>query len=51
VAGAAALVWSQYPNANYQEIKKRLLDSGDPLSSLAGKTVTGKRINVDRALQ
>lgn len=50
VAGAAALVWSQFPNANYQEIKRRLMDSGDAIPALAGKTVSGKRINVERAL-
>jgi hypothetical protein len=51
VAGAAALVWSQFPNADYKEIKRRLMDSGDSLGALSGKTVTGKRINVERALQ
>lgn len=51
VAGAAALVWSQFPNADYKEIKRRLMDSGDALSALAGKTVSGKRINVERALR
>jgi subtilisin family serine protease len=51
VAGAAALIWSQFPNADYKEIKRRLMDTGDALSALAGKTVSGKRINVERALQ
>jgi subtilisin family serine protease len=51
VAGTAALIWSQFPNADYHEIKRRLMDSGDALPALAGKTVTGKRINAQRALQ
>jgi large repetitive protein len=51
VAGAAALVWSQFPNAGYKEIKRRLMDSGDAVSALSGKTITGKRINVEAALR
>ncbi len=51
VAGAAALVWSQFPNADYKEVKRRLLESGDRLSVLEGRTITGKRINVQKALQ
>jgi len=50
VAGAAALVWSQFPNADYKEIKRRLMDSGDAISALNGKTISGKRINVESAL-
>jgi len=50
VAGEAALIWAQYPNANYQEIKRRILSSGDSIGSLNGKTLTGKRINVLNAL-
>lgn len=51
VAGAAALVWSQFPNADFKEIKRRLMDSGDTLGALSGKTITGKRINVLSALK
>lgn len=50
VAGEAALILAQYPNADYREVKRRILESGDSLSSLSGKTTTGKRINVSRAL-
>lgn len=50
VAGAAALVWSHFPNADFKEIKRRLMDSGDSISALSGKTITGKRINVMNAL-
>mgnify|MGYP003345370804 FL=1 len=50
VAGQAALLWAQFPNADYKEIKRRIMGSGDPLGALNGKTVTGKRINVERSL-
>jgi subtilisin family serine protease len=50
VAGEAALIWAQFPNADYKEIKRRIMDSGDALSALNGKTITGKRINVEKAL-
>ncbi|MGE3261531.1 MAG: S8 family peptidase [Bacteriovoracia bacterium] len=50
VAGAAALVWSHFPNADFKEIKRRLMDSGDAVGALSGKTITGKRINVLNAL-
>lgn len=50
VSGAAALVWSHFPNADYKEIKRRLLTYGDDIPSLQGKTTTGKRINVYKAL-
>lgn len=50
VAGAAALIWSRFPNLTVQQVKQRLLN-GDPLRSLAGRTITGKRLNLNRALQ
>jgi subtilisin family serine protease len=50
VAGEAALIWAQYPSASYKEIKSRIMNSGDALSALDGKTITGKRINVEKAL-
>ena len=51
VAGAAALVWAQFPEATYSEIKKRLIASGDSIESLTEKTISGKRLNVFNALQ
>jgi len=50
VAGLAALVWGYRPDMDYAEVKNTILTTGDPLSSLAGKTVTGKRINAYNAL-
>lgn len=50
-AGAAALVWSTYPSLTNIQVKKALMDSVDRVPSLAGKTVTGGRVNVARALE
>lgn len=50
VAGAAALVWSLNPDLSISEMKTLLMDSGDSLAALAGKTVSGKRLNVKNAL-
>jgi subtilisin family serine protease len=50
VAGAAALIWSRHPDWNYTQVKKLLLDSVDVLPALQGKTVTGGRINILKAL-
>lgn len=49
-AGAAALVWSKYPKLTNVQVKKALMDSVDLAPSLAGKTVTGGRVNVAKAL-
>lgn len=50
VAGAAALVWAANPSLDFSGVKKRLMDTADPVSSLKGKTITGGRINVNRAI-
>jgi subtilisin family serine protease len=50
VAGAAALVWSKYPDENYQQIKARILNSARPVADLRGKVVTGGVLNVSAAL-
>jgi subtilisin family serine protease len=51
VAGAAAVVWAQNPTWNYRQVREALLRSVDPQQTLQGKTVTGGRLNVQRALQ
>ena len=51
VSGAAALVWAAHPEFTAAQVKVRLLESGDPLPSLQGKTVTGRRLNVAKAVQ
>jgi subtilisin family serine protease len=50
VTGAAALVWSQNPTWTAQQVKDTLMNTGDSLAALAGKTVSGKRLNVFNAL-
>jgi subtilisin family serine protease len=50
VAGAAALLWSEYPCLTYQQVKSILMNSGDTLPDLVGATVSGKRLNVHKAL-
>jgi subtilisin family serine protease len=50
VAGAAAVIWAANPGWNYKQVKERLMCSSDKVASLNGKTVTGGRINVARAL-
>jgi subtilisin family serine protease len=46
VSGAAALYASLNPNATAAQIKAALLNSATPTASLAGKTVTGGRLNI-----
>ncbi|WP_081417803.1 S8 family serine peptidase, partial [Microcystis aeruginosa] len=50
VTGAAALLWSQNPTWTAQQVKNTLMNTGDPIAALAGKTVSGKRLNVFKAL-
>jgi hypothetical protein len=51
VSGACALLMAQYPADSYQQIISRLLNSTDPLPSLAGKCRTGGRLNLRKALR
>ena len=48
-AGAAALLAARFPNASPYTLKALLLDTVDPKASLAGRTVTGGRLNVGTA--
>jgi len=50
VAGACALMLAKYPTESHQQIIARLLNGVDPLPSLAGKCVTGGRLNLRKAL-
>lgn len=50
-AGATALVWSENPKLSFSEVKARIMSTVDKVPSLAGKTITGGRINVMRALE
>ena len=51
VAGAAALVWSAHPTWTYKQVKNALMNNVDPVASLNGKTVTGGRLNVVKAVR
>ena len=50
VTGALALMLPKYPTETYQQIIARVLNATDPLPSLAGKCVTGGRLNLRKAL-
>ncbi|MCX6922183.1 MAG: S8 family peptidase [Verrucomicrobia bacterium] len=50
VSGAFALLLAEYPTENYHQIIIRVLSATDPLPSLAGKCVTGGRLNLRKAL-
>jgi subtilisin family serine protease/surface antigen len=50
VAGAAALLLAENSNQTPSQLKNLLMRTADPIASLQGKTVTGGRLNVNRAL-
>jgi subtilisin family serine protease len=50
VAGAMALLTAQFPKATPAELVARLLGTTDPLPALAGKCLTGGRLNLFKAL-
>jgi subtilisin family serine protease len=50
VAGAAALLWSAVPDLTVAQVKSALMGGVDPVTAWAGKTVTGGRLNVARAM-
>ncbi len=50
VSGAAALLLSVNDQLTVGEIKTLLMDYGDSIPALAGKTVSGKRLNVYNSL-
>jgi len=51
VAGLAALIEGYNPNLTSAQVKSSILTTGDSLASLSGKTVSGERINAQKALQ
>ena len=50
VSGTLALMLAKFPGETHQQIIARLLAATDPLPSLAGKCVTGGRLNLRKAL-
>ncbi|HEX8834846.1 MAG TPA: S8 family serine peptidase, partial [Abditibacteriaceae bacterium] len=51
VAGAAALLYAFSPTQTVASMKTLLMETVDPLPQWEGKTVTGGRLNLGRALQ
>lgn len=51
VTGAAALVFSEKPSASVTEVRRALLESVDPVPSLAGKTTSGGRLDAGAAVE
>lgn len=45
VTGVIALVRSQHPDWTYQQVISKVLNSVDPVPSMAGRTTTGGRLN------
>lgn len=50
VSGALALILAHFPPEPYQQTITRLLNGTDPVAALAGKCVTGGRLNLRNAL-
>jgi subtilisin family serine protease len=50
VSGAAALLYSLKPSATVEEVEYALFEGVDPDPALAGKTVTGGRLDVDGSM-
>jgi subtilisin family serine protease len=50
VAGAAALIWSKYPKLSWAKVKGKILNGVDKIQAFYGKSVTGGRLNVNKAL-
>lgn len=51
VAGAAALILAGCPGLNTAGLKSTILNNVDPISALATNTITGGRLNVNRAVR
>ncbi len=50
VSGALAVFWDANPTLTAQQVIQRLLSSVDQIASLAGKTVSGGRLNLNKLL-
>ena len=51
VAGAATMLFSDTPAATVGDVKAALVNSGDAIAGPSGKTVSGRRLNLDAALR
>ncbi|MBI4657829.1 MAG: S8 family serine peptidase [Verrucomicrobia bacterium] len=50
VSGSCALAWAAFPGEGYRQIINRVLAGADPVPSLAGRCVTGGRLNLQNVL-
>ena len=50
VTGVLALVWDLHPTWNYRQVINQVLNTVDHLPSLAGRTVSGGRLDAAAAL-
>jgi subtilisin family serine protease/subtilisin-like proprotein convertase family protein len=50
VTGVLALVWGQHPDWTYKQVIQQVLSTADPLPSLAGKLVSGGRLDAAAAV-
>jgi len=51
VSGMAVLVYAQFPDLSPSAMKHRLMYSGDVITALDGKTVSGRRVNAFNSLE
>jgi subtilase family serine protease/subtilisin family serine protease len=51
VAGAAALIWSEFEGLNNQQVKQRILSGVDPLPPQSKKTLTNGRLNLFNSME
>jgi subtilisin family serine protease len=51
ISGVAALILAENPKMSVNDLRKRLMDSTDPIVALKGKTFSGGRINAAKALE
>ena len=50
ISGACALIWSVSPSLSHLEVKDIIMRTVDPLPTLAGRCVSGGRLNLHRAI-
>ncbi|MFO0926869.1 MAG: S8 family peptidase [Gemmataceae bacterium] len=50
VTAAAALVWTQHPTWTYKQVITQILSTVDKVTGLAGKTITGGRLDIGNAV-
>ncbi|MGE4490556.1 MAG: S8 family serine peptidase, partial [Kiritimatiellales bacterium] len=51
VSGSAALLWAYHPELTASEVKEALLNTVDTNAAFMGKTVSGGRLNLNRAVR